>query len=59
MAGRQDMMEPMDVPYEEPLEISARGRDAVEPEELAHEAGIGASGELDALEAVCRAKFSG
>ena len=46
------MVQPEDVALEEPLKVLRRRRDLVEAEELAHEADIGAPGELQPLEPV-------
>ena len=53
------MVEPEDVAVEEPLEVRGRRRNLVEPEELAHEAVVRATGELQALEMIRHAELSG
>ena len=55
----ENVVEPEDVAVEEALEVLRRRRDLVEAEELAHEAQVGASGELQALEPVRGVELGG
>ena len=50
-------MQPVDVTFEEPLEVFAGGRNGVQLEELAHQADIGPPGELHVLNAVARTEL--
>ena len=59
LAGAQDVVEPKHVALEEPLKVFRRRRDMVEPEEFAHQAEVGASGEFQALEMIRDVELSG